>query len=305
MKQHEIPKFLLDRNYMMFTVLFIAMFTAVFLLIYSPFSQTMWLGFSHPSQGLFTAGFFIVAVALMLVSKQIMYWAQSRIVFSPARYVLWLVAELLVISLFYNFFTAVWVRSNGGEFVDTVWLRSFLCVTAILALPYAIATLYAAYRSKAEELELERHNNALRNRSEGDNSKVSLVNMCDSNGNFRLSLDVDSLYYVESQDNYVKIYYQSEGKMHNYMLRCSTKTLESSFAGTSLVRCHRSYIVNLNKIKMLKNERNTTCVELKHVGIRPIPISKSYYESFMKAFSAMQQPTTGTSQQLSQPQLQS
>jgi DNA-binding LytR/AlgR family response regulator len=93
-----------------------------------------------------------------------------------------------------------------------------------------------------------------------------------------MSINIDSLYYVESQDNYVKIYYESDGKLCNYMLRSTTKAIENKF-GEYLIRCHRGYIVNKNKIKIFRNDRDGMYVKLMHDSIKQIPVSRSYASS--------------------------
>ena len=94
-----------------------------------------------------------------------------------------------------------------------------------------------------------------------------------------MSIDVESLYYVESQDNYVRIYYELEGKLVSYMLRCKTQTIEEMLAGTSLIRCHRSHIVNTNKVKLYKKEHDRAKIFLSHPSAKPIPVSKSYFRA--------------------------
>jgi len=54
---------------------------------------------------------------------------------------------------------------------------------------------------------------------------------------------------------------------------------------TPLVRCHRSYIVNMDKVKILKKVKGGIVLELDEEETPDIPVSKTYYESFMQKFS--------------------
>lgn len=54
---------------------------------------------------------------------------------------------------------------------------------------------------------------------------------------------------------------------------------------TPLVRCHRSYIVNMDKVKILKKIKGGIVLELDEEQTPDIPVSKTYYESFMRKFS--------------------
>ncbi|MGC3979494.1 MAG: LytTR family transcriptional regulator DNA-binding domain-containing protein [Paludibacteraceae bacterium] len=54
---------------------------------------------------------------------------------------------------------------------------------------------------------------------------------------------------------------------------------------TSLVRCHRSYIINLDKVKVLRKTKAGIFLELDVENTPDIPVSKTYYEKFMNKFS--------------------
>ena len=86
------------------------------------------------------------------------------------------------------------------------------------------------------------------------------------------------MLYVASEDNYVKIFYEQGEKVISYMLRSTTKNIEDSF-GKNLVRCHRSYLVNINKIKLFNNERDNMFITLKNSLVNPLPVSRSYREN--------------------------
>ena len=109
----------------------------------------------------------------------------------------------------------------------------------------------------------------------------SLINLYDYNGTLKLTINADSLYYMESQDNYVKIFYSNHGRLLSYMLRCRTKAIEENLAETSVVRCHRSYMVNVMKINNIRKKGKARYVVLDNSEIKPIPVSKSYFKNFI------------------------
>ena len=73
--------------------------------------------------------------------------------------------------------------------------------------------------------------------------------------------------------------------LKTYMLRCRLKTVEESFKGSGLVRCHRKFIVNMNKVKALRRERDGYELDLDDKRIPPIPVTKTYTESIISLFS--------------------
>ena len=283
MRNREVAKFLLRLDFMVASVMFIAAFSILFMLIYSPFSVAAWFSVTDERSMIVTVAFYIVAVAAMLLSKVVMRSMQSRVRISTPIYLLWLLGETFVITWLYIGFTQVIMPETVCSSPFT--LRVFSCVIAILAIPYTIVSLYAAYRAQREENEMMRYREHLL----GSNITPSnLINLADENGVVKLTIDIDSLFYIESQDNYVKICYEGDGVLHSYMLRSRTKSIESLLANTSMMRCHRSYIINTSKINLVKSEKSNPVVILKHPDIKPIPVSKSYYERLILFVEASQ-----------------
>lgn len=278
-KNYEIPKFILDRRYLLGSVLFVLAFSVFFMLIYTPFSTTAWFSFRDIEHSGMTVAFFLVAVAFVFISKLAMFAVQNRINLSLIQYALWVVTEIVVISLFYTYFTYIFVP----PLEDDVWhilFKAFGCILLIMVIPYTIITLYAAYRAKNEELQMLQYEMALAN--EPSVAYPSLVNLYDYNGTLKLTINSDSLYYMESQDNYVRIFYENQGKLQSYMLRCRTKTIEESLVDTSMVRCHRSYMVNVVNINHIRKEGKSRYIVLTNNSIKPIPVSKSYFKNLIE-----------------------
>ncbi len=114
-----------------------------------------------------------------------------------------------------------------------------------------------------------------------------MINLYDNNGTLRLTITVDSLYYLESQDNYVKVHYKHNDKFSVYMLRSRTSSIEESLAGTGMIRCHRSYIINVRKIAFIGEEHKSYYVTLNDEQIKRIPVSKRYYDNVTGAIAAL------------------
>ncbi|MBO5687188.1 MAG: LytTR family transcriptional regulator, partial [Alistipes sp.] len=79
----------------------------------------------------------------------------------------------------------------------------------------------------------------------------------------------------------IKIFYENNGKLLSYMLRSRTKTIEENLADTSMVRCHRSYMVNVMKINHIRKGGKARYIVLSNDDIKPIPVSKSYFKTLI------------------------
>lgn len=281
MAKREIPEFVFKLDFMLGSVAFIVVFSVLFMIIYAPFSLTAWFDIFDERQLSITVSFYISAIAVMVLSKIAMMWVNSKLPISIPAFLSWLVGEIIVISLLYTTFTE-FLALDAPHSAAAVAFRAFCCVTAILAIPYVISFLYAAYKAKTEENELMR----LRTHMPPGGAEIPrLINLYDHNGTVKMTLDIDSLYYMESMDNYVKVCYENEDALHSYMLRCRTSTLEKSLAGTPIRRCHRSYIINTTKIKMLRPDKSNSVAILKHPNVKPIPVSRRYYEQLVDSIA--------------------
>ena len=295
----EIPMFMTSRKYLAVSVLFVIAFSVFFMVIYTPFSVSSW--FSVKDMGSFgiSVVFTVAAIAILAVSKTAIYLLRNRIRFTAARYMAWLMCENIVISLGYTILTFQLLPGITSSSIPAIAVRVLFFVTMITAIPYSLVTLYVAYRTKSEELEAalderDRLRGELRaGRAASETATAAapqlpqMINLYDNNGTLRLTITVDSLYYLESQDNYVKVHYKHNDKFSVYMLRSRTSSIEESLAGTGMIRCHRSYIINVRKIAFIGEEHKSYYVTLNDEQIKRIPVSKRYYDTVTGAIAAL------------------
>ena len=295
----EIPMFMTSRKYLAVSVLFVIAFSVFFMVIYTPFSVSSW--FSVKDMGSFgiSVVFTVAAIAILAVSKTAIYLLRNRIRFTAARYMAWLMCENIVISLGYTILTFQLLPGITSSSIPAIAVRVLFFVTMITAIPYSLVTLYVAYRTKSEELEAalderDRLRGELRaGRAASETATAAapqlpqMINLYDNNGTLRLTITVDSLYYLESQDNYVKVHYKHNDKFSVYMLRSRTSSIEESLAGTGMIRCHRSYIINVRKIAFIGEEHKSYYVTLNDEQIKRIPDSKRYYDNVTGAIAAL------------------
>ena len=109
-----------------------------------------------------------------------------------------------------------------------------------------------------------------------------MVHLYDHSGALKISAAQDDIFYIMSQDNYVSIHYLIGNDMNSYLLRCSTIQVEEALKGTSIMRCHRSYLVNLNHVKMLKHSSGKAVIVLSDNTGTQIPVSRNYYKELRK-----------------------
>jgi DNA-binding LytR/AlgR family response regulator len=85
-------------------------------------------------------------------------------------------------------------------------------------------------------------------------------------------IEFDDILYIENQKDYVKFHLETQKEPVSSLM--SMQSLEEKLPEKQFMRVHRSFIVNLDKIKTI--ERN--CIVF---GKEYIPVSESYKAKFM------------------------
>ena len=65
----------------------------------------------------------------------------------------------------------------------------------------------------------------------------------------------------------------------------SLKNLENELANKGFVRCHRSYIVNFERVSIVRKEKDGLVLELDTVSKKALPVSETYVDEVMILFS--------------------
>ena len=96
---------------------------------------------------------------------------------------------------------------------------------------------------------------------------------------------VENVYYIKAEGNYVNVFYNNKGGISSFVLRNKIQAIEDAFAGTPLIRCHRTYIVNSNNIKLIRNEADGYYIDFNQTGLESVPVSNTYREKIVKRFT--------------------
>ncbi len=278
-----IPGYLRERYQLLGTVTFAALFSVVFLLVSIPFSNNAWFRLGNSTFFGFTALFALLSLFILIVSKVVMYKTRS-IPMSYWGYSAWCLSEIVLISVLYTVFTVTIAQPEDQNGV-AIFLHSLIYSFICLGIPTIIAGMFFTIIDQNRTIRLMNMQDVITEESTDEAATEQKFTLFDNNGVLKLSVSSANLYYVESDDNYIKVWYSdNKGELQTYMLRCRLKTVEESFAGSDLIRCHRKFIVNMQKVKVLQKVGATYEITLDNEAIAPIPVTKTYIESVLKVF---------------------
>lgn len=284
----RIPKYLLGKYQLMTTVLFTALFSLVCILLVSRFFLDTWFSLDDAVSSGYMLAFYALAIGLLCLSRRLMYVNRDEPI-TYLGYILWMVAEVVAVALLYTGLSAAApVLGLPASTVParTLFARSLMAASVAMGVPYILVAQYFAIEDKNNTMRVMNYSSVVTDLplTAQDEKRITLF---DNAGVIKLSLTQDKLYYVESDDNYVKVWYtDASGAMKQYMLRCRLKTIEDSFLDSDLVRCHRKFLVNINKVEVLSSEKDGYYLTLDVPGVEPIPVSKTYEESVLNRFNS-------------------
>lgn len=281
----KIPAYLLGKSQLIGTVTFSVMFAIIFLNIYIPFSDTAWFGLGHSDMFSGTLIFVFVSIMTLVISRTLMYRTKRLLELTYLEYTLWCIAEIILISAFYTNLT---VEITGGlhDREIAIFGKSLLYGFIALGIPYLLAGMYFSINDKNNIIRLMSYENVVTDEVHDQDASVQKITLFDNSGSLKLSVSINNLYYIESDDNYIKVWYtDNKGELKQYMLRCRLKTVEDSFKGSALVRCNRKYIVNIKKVSTLRKEAAGYILDLGNELIPPLPVTKTYTDIVLSYFT--------------------
>lgn len=282
----QIPSFIYKKKNQITMVLFVPLFALLFILIYKPLDfDTLdekllpWLNIAYDLKiTLLSIVIVLIGMAVAAVSRMIMTAYAKRHPLSYVKYIAWVALEILIMVTIYTAATYFLIDLSGGTTLSSIFRNTLFKAILILLIPYVISYIYFIWQERVGELK------AIRKRLEEDENALqkAYIQICDEKGKMQLSVRREKLIVIESADNYVCVWYLNGDQPKRVMVRTTLKQIASQLADTHILRCHRSYMVNLDHIKVLRREKEGIFVEFGIEGIPDIPISKTYAESITR-----------------------
>lgn len=278
----NVPKYLLEKRNQIIMVLFVSIFAIAFINIFQPFGSDTWIDNKKITTTLYflwstvlvSIGMIVVAISRVIMYR---YSRKPNHSITVLKYLGWVFLELLLLSGAFTIIALI-VKSNLNLTTDDpmeIFVNAIKNTAFILFIPYILCLLYFSYQNKNFKLK------ELMGEYLGVKSS-NLISIRDSRGVLQLSVAKENLLYIESADNYICIWYQKGDLLKKKLMRITMKEISEQLADTNIMRCHRSYMVNLDLVKVMRREKENIFLELGVPNVKEIPISKTYGENVMR-----------------------
>lgn len=278
-----IPKYITSKKSLVRMVLWTALYAWLFISIYQPFNSRSWVaGITELTYFLFATLAVLVAMLLVSVSRVGMYYYAKRHDLTYVEYGFWVAGEIMGMSLVYALTPVLFMDHVPDKFFS-LWGDAAIYTSFILLIPYAIvmlALIMLHYKQQLEAAGIQ-----VKAQQGQPASMPDMLNFYDERGELKLSLRPESLFYIEAADNYVQIHFWKGDKLQHYLLRTTLREVEEQFKDKDLLRCHRSFVVNINRVKMLKRTSDGLELDFDTENVPNLPVTKTYAEKVMRRFS--------------------
>jgi hypothetical protein len=218
------------------------------LIFFQPFGTA---DFHHPYKQLFLAGYGMVIAA----AGFLMVYVAPRLLggwFDEER---WTVGKqiLLLLSSFGLAIAGCYFYKDWFLGLPLSWrgFMGFFPLALSIALFPIVAIVAGAYIRQLKHYAsgAEMANQRVGHREEPPPS--ALLALTDEGGRPALEVQADDILFLRAADNYVEVFYLLDGQPARTMIRNTLSVMEGALPDPVFFRCHRSYLVNLNRVERL------------------------------------------------------
>lgn len=271
---------------------------AFFLIVFQPFGVSIWqteykllklIGFGFVS--------FICPLIFRLISTSVLKNKNPEETWMVWKETLALLLVLLFIA-FGNLCYGNLIRISHINFQELVLALAATLLLGLFPIAANVALKYnrfvALNQKDAELMEAEvldfQHRTEIESPTKKDTPEISIQDsliLIAENDKDKMELKPEDLLFIESADNYSNVVFYRNSKINKQLLRGSLKRIESQIAFPFIVRCHRSYIVNLKFINHIKGNAQGYRIEFKIDLDDTIPVSRNYSKALFERLESL------------------
>jgi len=249
-------------------------FIGMFLIVFQPFGTEQWY---HPYKNLFLWGYGLmttlggITLRLGIVKLFPNYYNERE--WTVGREILMILTILILISS-YNYLYSNWMFGWKFSFENFLWMFLAVCIIGVFPVTIGVLLNYIYKLKKYSQPIVVQHHAVESPKEAAANSAIKFIA---ENEKDTFEVETETLLFIESSDNYSTIHYIKDGRILKEMIRGSLSRMESFIDSPNIVRCHRSYIVNLEKVEKVSGNAQGYKLHL----IQPellVPVARKYSE---------------------------
>lgn len=212
-----------------------------------------------------------------------------------------LTAFIIIIVGLGNYLVSPLLVDTSLDLSDAIWFQGITLSIAIFPVVVFILikqnNLLKKYSRGAEYIEKELQEQSPAEELEDMPLKQSpqrKIVLLGDYQNEQLELYIDDLYLVTSASNYIKIFHLKKDKLVYSILRSTLRKAEEVLLEhQNFYKCHRAYIINLDKVEHVNGNAQGYKVDVKDHS-EPVPVSRTLNKEFCDRLLAFRKNTAST-----------
>jgi uncharacterized integral membrane protein len=247
---------------------------ALFFVIFQPFGLNEW---HHPHKLWVLIGFGAIVSICTAFNRLIIpflfpkfFNEQKWVVWKEIADILFLLALITCANMVYSKFFFHYLPLTPLGFIVM-----FLIVALIGLIPisFGVMSNYIYQLKKYNQtIIIQPHET-----SNPEKKTAVLLKLTAENEKDIVEITATDLFFIESSDNYSTVFYKKGNTLQKDLLRSSLTRLEGQIQSTGIVRCHRSYIVNLDKVEKVTGNAQGYKLHLQAFDLT-VPVARKYSE---------------------------
>lgn len=246
------------------------LFLYFFLYFFQPFGMSDW---HSPHKAIQMAGFALITSVATFTNRHL-FSALFPAFYKEENWVIWkeIFSILLLLSIITLGITLYGSFLFGWQITFHNLVQMFVSVLVIGIFP-TVFWVFSDYirQLKKYATPIDVHHHAVAMPSE----VVKNIRLVAENDKDSIELLPSELLYIESSDNYSTIVFFRKNQLQKLMLRSSLSRLEGQLPTESILRCHRSYIVNLERVERVSGNAQGYKLHL-NANELVIPVARKY-----------------------------
>jgi len=244
-------------------------FVGLFLIYFQPFGINE---FNSANKILILSGYGVITPATMLFLYFIIpkifpnYFKEEN--WTVGREILFLMLNLILIALFNVLYSQIVFSLDSKSFnlFDMVGYSFILGIFPTIGIVFSNYIYYLKQYGKPPQPTFS-----------SEQIQPSEMVFIAENEKDTLKLSTLNLLYIESSDNYSTVVFLKDEQISKELIRSSLTRLEGQIQVKTIVRCHRSYIVNLDKVVKVSGNAQGFKLQLKETDFI-VPVARKYSE---------------------------
>jgi len=242
-------------------------FVGLFLNVFQPFGSDDW---QDPAKPYILGGYGVVTFICLMLVRMLLptffkeWYAEER--WTVAKEIVWILLIIILITLG----NMLYGKIIFGWSFDFSSLLLWLGITGAIGIMPATVITMINYTQLIRKYDT----NQLQVPTTTTIATKDIVTLVADNEKDTLTIDLNDLLFIESADNYSEVVFLKEKKAQKTLLRGSLSRMEEQLT-YPVVRCHRSYIVNLQLVERISGNAQGYKLLLKDWP-EPIPVARRF-----------------------------